>query len=63
MPSRTPKLSALRCTVQRWRSSEVPLNSSDLALLGHWFGAPVTRTATVALLLMPEASVAVTFAV
>ncbi len=52
-PSATWKLSAPRWTVQRVVSSEAPLNSSDLALLGHWSGAPVTRTATVALLLMP----------
>ena len=43
-------------------SSDVPLNSSDLAFWLHWFGALVTRTVTVAELLMPFASVTVTFA-
>src|SRR4051794_33819773 len=62
-PLRTWKLSRLRCTVQRVVSSDVPSNSSDLVFCGHWLGAPVTRTPTVAELLMPLASVTVTFAV
>ena len=62
-PLRTWKLFRLRSTVQRFISSAVPSNSSDLAFCGHWLGAPVTRTPTVALLLMPDASVTVTFAV
>src|SRR4029453_6453834 len=53
----------LRRTVQRLKSSPVPLNSSDLALWSHWLGAPVTRTSTVAEALMPCPSVTVPLAV